>query len=511
MPFKKSETYKIILGIVTILTVAMGIVVWFMPPSIFPDPSWGFRVMQEMRAGGGFNILTVPSLDDISVNASSFLSWWSPGQYLTPYFFIVVFGVNLGKAAMLTVVLSNLSGLAGFYYFFKKAGFTKTISALGLIFIVLQQAFWIPYAYYNGGELLIFTFLGWFLYGCITLKASNWKLVIFVLLSGLIGFFCKSSFMWMYVSGLLCLWIRLSSNEVNILGWLRKGIFIGIPAVMSLAVIYVVYLSKGDNPASTSGVFKLTFEAITFPLASPFLAGFSVDDSLNGLIFSDIPYTHTQIILILSALSVLSVVLILLIVRFVPHKDYKLFLVVFYVMSVLFFSYSFLKQAVISYEARHFRIIGLLLIPGLIYLVSIAKAPYRMTFLLICAFIGYKTSQYIYKIPRINKNDAHGITGLSQQFIDQPALDKILMIDRQNTNVLFVFLSPDICLEIQHNRTIAITENTAPYVGHAEPIYLLAPVWYTPAQMAGLFKNFPGYKNFTAAPISKRYVLYKAQ
>ncbi len=521
MPFLKSSSFKIILLILTILVFAAGIIVFFIPPSIFPDPSWGFQVMRSMQLGGGFNLIIGPDPADISKNLASFLSWWSPGQYLVPYLFKLVFGVNTGQASALTVAVCNLSGLAGFYCFFKKIGFTKLIAAISLVFIICQQAFWIPYAFYNGGETLLFAFEGWFLYGCVALTKPGLKLIAFVLISGWVGFICKSSFMWIYASGLLCLWIRLAATQTNLLGWIKKGLWLGVPAVLSLGTIYMLYLSKGENPASMSGGFKLTFEAFSFPVASPLLAGFSVDDMLKGLIFhtDGQGFTPATILIILVLLVILSLLLVVAILRYVPNNNYRLFIVAFYGVSVLFFGYSFLRQAVISYEGRHFRLIGILVVPGLIYLVSHSKLPYRVVFLAVCMVIAFNSCKYISLIYKVNNGGAHGITGISQQFIDQQSLNYIMTTDRQKTNVIFAFISADIGLEIQHNRIITINsyyegieDDIVPYLGHAGPIYMVLPVSYTGKKATAMCQYFPGYKNFTATPLSsKSYVLYTAQ
>lgn len=75
-------------------------------------------------------------------------------------------------------------------------------------------------------------------------------------------------------------------------------------------------------------------------------------------------------------------------------------------------------------------------------------------------------------INRVNQNGAHGITGLSQQFIDQPSLNYMLSLDKQKTNAVFVFTSADIGLEIQHHRIITLDpydknteQNISPYNG----------------------------------------------
>jgi hypothetical protein len=521
MTINNNKLSNFILATITVLTLIMGLIVLITPSSIFPDPSWGFQVMRSMQMGGGFNLIIGPNPGDLSKNLSTFLSWWSPGQYLVPYFIKIIFHINTGHAAAITSTLGNLSGLAGFYFFFKKLGFSKIITTLSLVFIFCQQAFWIPFGFYNGGEVLLFAFEGWFLLGCVSLNKPDFKLVLFVLLSGWVGFICKSSFMWIYASGLLCLWIRLSAAEVNLFGWIKKGFWLGVPAVLSLATIYALYLSKGENPASASNGFKLAWETLGFPIASPMLAGFSVDDILNGLIFHTegsgfSACTTLAILLIMAALSLLLIVSIL---YYVPNKDYRLFIIVFYCTSIVFFGYSFLKQASISYEGRHFRLIGLLIAPGIIYLVSHFKLYGQIAFAIVCMFILFKSYEFVRTTHKGNGLGAHGITGLSQQFIDQPTLDYIMALDKKATNSIFVFISADIGLEIQHNRIITVdpydsdiaADDRVPYLGHAGPINMVLPASYDAKKLAVMLKYFPGYKNFAGTQISKNYVLYTAQ
>jgi hypothetical protein len=213
MPANKQKLSRIIVGAIFTVVLVLGVLLFLSPPSVFPDPANGFHVMRSMEMGGPFNHLVAPDQEDISKNTSEFLTWWSPGQYLVPYAFKTLFGLNTGRASAVAITLCQLLGLAGFFAFFKKIGFTPLISALSLLFIACQQFFVVPYVFYNGGEMLLFAFLGWFLYGCLALKSADWKLAIFVLISGWVGFFCKSSCIWMYAAGLLFLWFRLSSQK----------------------------------------------------------------------------------------------------------------------------------------------------------------------------------------------------------------------------------------------------------------------------------------------------------
>jgi hypothetical protein len=470
-----------------------------------------------MKNGGGFNLLITPSPANIAKNDTSFLTWWSPGQYLMPYFFQTIFRVNLAHAAVITVILGNVCGLTGLYFFFLKARFTKNVAAISLLFIVLQQAFWIPYAYYTGGEILLFAFIGWFLLGCITFTRIDIKTILFILISGWIGFFCKSSFMWIYATGLICLWLRISTGLPMFWARFKQGFILAVPAVLSLAVVYVLYLSKGDNPASASEGFKLTFQAIAYPIAAPFLSGLSFDDMFNGIINGGNWFTPAEIIPLLALLAVLSVLLILEIVRQLPHKDYRRMLVIFYGMAILFFSYSFLRQASISYESRHLRAVGLLMTPGLIYLFGLAKVPFRVVFFLVCLPIAYKSFNYAIRTPTANKLSARAGSGFSQQFIDQPSLDYIVNMDKTIKNATFVFITPDIGLEIQHNRSIVIDDldveesNVSCYYGHAGPLYVVLPAALSGKEVNIMYRYFPGYSNFQPKPLSKDYILYAAQ
>ncbi|MGZ3778601.1 MAG: hypothetical protein ACXVI9_13925, partial [Mucilaginibacter sp.] len=385
-----------------------------------------------------------------------------------------------------------------------------------------QQFFVVPYVFYNGGEILFFAFSGWFLYGCTVIKGPGLQLVLFVLFTGWAGFFCKSSMLWMYGSGLLYLWIRLSSQK-SMLEWIKNGIWIAVPAMISFATIWLFYLSKGQNPASATASLKLTWKTFGFPLASPLLSGFSFDDLSHGLIYpTDTPiFSHTWSIILLIALAVLSVWLVCRILKKVPDSNYRLLLKVFYIISILFFGYAYLRQMTISYEARHFRIIGLIFIPGVIYLINHSKMAYRGAFTLLWVGIAITSIVYASKGYSYNKNKyAHGVTGIAQQFIDQKSLDKIIALDEQNTNATFVFVNTSLGLEIKHNRVITlqpigddlrINFDDYEYAGHAGPLYIILPESYNGPKEKFVLKAFPGYKGWYASMLSDNYVMYAAK
>lgn len=519
MPTRKNNLHKIILAIIYTMVIILGILLFFIPPALFPDPANGFQVLRCMQLGGPFNTMIAPDQSDIAQNYSEYLTWWSPGQYLIPYVFKVITALSLGRGTAITITVCQLFGIAGFYKFFRKVGFTPLISAISVGVIVCQLAFFVPYVFYNGGEVLLFAFEGWFLYGCISLKKADFKLLLFVLLAGWLGFFLKSSFIWMYLSGLACLWVRLFSGSKEIIGWIRKGLWIGIPAIISLVCIYVFFLSKGQSPATQSKGLKITAETFSFPLSTPLLSGFSLDDYFHGLIFhfGKQEFSHAWAIAILVVLALVSLALVLYLLKKVPDNNYRLFLGMFYFGAWIFFSFIYLKQLNISYEARHFRIIGIIFIPGIIYLLSQAPKAYRFAFGAVMIGILAYSLNYAVKGFTINgKLAARGPSGLAQVNIDQQALDTIVQIDQKNRNATFVFVSNDTGLEITHNRIInlpAIPDNLKidpddyNYDGYSGPLYIVLPAAYKGNKADLMMKSFPEYKNFRVSQLSQGYIV----
>ena len=522
MALKSNGLHKFILLIAGSFIFVLCVILFYIPPALFPDPAMGFQVLRCMNLGSGFNTFISPDQSDISQNYSEFLTWWSPGQYLVPNLIKLFLNINLGQAIAITVAVCELSGLAGLYYFFKKAGFSSLIIALSLIFIIGQEAFFVPFVFYNGGEVLLFAFEGWFLYGCISINKITIKEVLFILISGLLGFFLKSSFIWIYLAGLFCLWVRSSGDKHRTWNAIKNGLWIALPAALSLLAIYSFYLSKGQTPASASGGIKLTAETFAFPLASPLLSAFSIDDLLHGILF----HTGTPLInaswsiAIVVLVALLSLLLIISTIIYVPGKNYRLFLIVFYVAAVFFFGTAYLRQLTISYEARHFRLLGILIVPGMIFLISKFSRMFQLTFCLLFTGIAFLSITYVTKGFWLNHNAAKGVTGIAQPSIDQAALDTIMRFDKEKRNATFVFVSNDIGLEIIHNRIITlppigsdlkINAGDYRYDGHAGPLYIVLPESYAGPKEKLVMKSFPGYKGFNLSMLSNNYVLYSAK
>lgn len=513
--------HKLILNLTLGITIVLGILIFINPGSLFPDPSWGFQVMRAMQQGYGFNNLPSPDPTNIAINKVEFLSWWSPGQYLAPYLIKAVLHTNTGRATALTISLCSIIGLLGYFALFKRLGFTPVTAAISVAFIACQNYFILPYVFYTGGEILLFAFAGWFLYGCFSINKINLKTLAFIFMAGMIGFFCKSSSLWLFAAGLACIWINISANSKALSEWIKNGILLAIPAICALAIIYTFYLSKGENPSSQGSDLLFTPETFTFPLASPLVAGFSLDELFNGFIYhaDQAILTYAQSTVLLVVLTLLSLGYIIASFKFSPDKKYPLAITVLYAVGSLFFIYLYIKQASVSMEGRHYRIIGILTIPGIVYLADKTKIS-RIAFLLVWIAFFYWEIDLFRHDYAYNLHAARGISGFSQQGYDQSVLNEITKLDHTEQKAIFVIPSPDIGIEIQNNRVITLNIDdmdkeefdNLKYAGYGGTIHLLMPATYIRNGTAEhLAKAFVNYSSFQIKQLSKGFYLYTAR
>jgi len=537
---QKHKPHQVLLLVTFLGVLFLGIMAFIVPPGADPDPCWGFLVMHSMEQGHHFNLLISPDPLNIAKDQVQFLSWWSPGQYLFPYLFKTLLKIDTGHAVALTIGCCNIIGLAGYYKLFKKLGFTSWVAAISTAFIASQLFFFISFVYYLGGEVLLFAFMGWFLYGCFSFEKVNWRVLVFVFLVLFIGFFSKSSFLWMYMAGVGCIWINISSNETAILTgeinrstlpsrdfekrigvWFRNGLLLAIPVIAAFVIICIFYLSKGPNPMSAGGQTLIRPETFGFPLASPMLSGISIDEFTDGLIYqpdgSKIAYQLA--VFVMAAFAFCSLAFAFFLPRFSPDNKYLMAFFVFYACAVIFFSYVYLKQTAISYEGRHFRIVGLLFLPGFVHLLYKTKIT-RLLFFILWGFFLFKGYSYFNAEIKANKAAARGNSGISQQLYDKKALDEIVKLDRNHHNdAVFVVMSSDIAAEII-NRVITLDSESMDSKGLSKmrfaaksgPLYILMPSEYLANGIEhAIIKSFTGYHQFSFKQLSEDYYLYFAE
>ncbi|MVN23435.1 hypothetical protein [Mucilaginibacter arboris] len=487
--------------------------------STFPDSGWGFLTWKNMQHGGAFNLLPEPDPDNIAENTYTFLTWWSPGQYLVPGGIAVFTGLKIGWAMAISAIIFTISGVIGCYFLFDKLRFNRLTTLISLLVLCCQVQTLLPFSVYNGGEVLIFGVAPWFWFCCIDFKLKPFRLLLLVLLSW-IGFIAKSSFLLVTLCGFLFIFLGWVSKRISLKELAVKTSVLIAAGLAVIVPIFFLFLQKGNNPSAAASGFSFSWLNLLYPAAVPLLTAFSADEVFNN-------FTHPGFIETLPATDVwfygpafLLVVFVLFAVYFnrIGSVAYRRLLFSAYLFFTFFFLMQYCRHAAISMEGRHFRILGLLFLPGVVQLmrqvkISAVKTALQVLLLALCLF---SWNDY-FKRWNINRKQTPTNAHVVQLLLDKEALVKIHQLDTQYPQqALFVLMSPDIALEIEHNRALVMSFNTLltdpereTYAGRVKKLFLLVPVQYTTGKTEQLIKaSFTGYKSFSEEKISKHYVLY---
>src|SRR6516165_10796203 len=138
-----------------VVPIILSVVSLCIPPTIIIDSGIGFLALRNMLEGGAFNTIAVADPGNIADDVAIFLTWWSPGQYLVPGFFIWL-GTSYGVAVSLTALIATLIGVLGWIRVarsFAVSSFVLFVFVLGLNTFAYVT---LPFRTYNGGEVLLF-------------------------------------------------------------------------------------------------------------------------------------------------------------------------------------------------------------------------------------------------------------------------------------------------------------------------------------------------------------------
>ena len=146
-----------------LVPIVLFMVALYIPPRVISDSAVGLFALRRMLDGGVLNTIATPDPANIANDVVTFLTWWSPGQYLAPGIFVWL-GASYGLALSLTTLLATLIGVLGWIQVarsFAVSSFVLCIFLLGLCtFPYVTQRF----LGYWGGELLLFATAPWSLY-----------------------------------------------------------------------------------------------------------------------------------------------------------------------------------------------------------------------------------------------------------------------------------------------------------------------------------------------------------
>ena len=129
---------------------------------MYSDSAYGFLVWDSMLGGASFNHWILPDFSDIARDQDLFMAVWSPGQYLFagP---LEHWGLGLGAAMNVVTIVFTALGLVGWYRLYRQWKFPATSAVVALAITAGSRHFALPFGIYNGGEVLLFGGMPWFL------------------------------------------------------------------------------------------------------------------------------------------------------------------------------------------------------------------------------------------------------------------------------------------------------------------------------------------------------------
>ena len=391
------------------ITLVLVLLVVLSPhQSVDPDSVFGFRALQGWKVTGQFNQVIIPDAADISRFQSFFLTWWSPGQYLFPYFIQQTLHLSLGQSITLLNFIAILGGLVGFYKLFRFYQLPEKVVTLSLLLILCSHTVLFRFILYQGGETCSFLFFPWLVYFFVNIRRPILQACIAVVLI-IAGFIAKSQMLIALIP--LFLLAPLLSTPINVSTAIdrRRSIKrraanvlpVGLAILAALWLLQVFFLSKGVNP-STTARFNPSLLDTFIPLASP------INAISNGWsLFHRIGERHP--LAEIAALVIFTCFVFLVFIKAGLQAYYTRLVFYYYIACCLIFIFLYYYDAHIDYDVRHHKFIAYLFFPILVKWLS-ATLSYRKVAIGITVLGLYALANQ-YRLTRIWEKDAYVTTG----------------------------------------------------------------------------------------------------
>ncbi|MEO9257405.1 MAG: hypothetical protein ABI207_03425 [Crocinitomicaceae bacterium] len=335
----------------------------------FADVFRGYETLHQWQKGGDWNTLSYPRIHG---TYSFFVAWWSPGQWMLPYFLELIVGNHFQLIQISLVVLCVSIGLYFYYKLFRYFNFSKQTSLIALLLIVTNQLFYWHFFLFYGGDLFVFAFLPIFIRYLCSLKSpfSLLHILGFIALS-IFGIFLKNTFLLFFVVG--CFYLILSNHITPIKKW-KDSLYLLVSLLLVVGVSFFFFLRHGETPSAAvesttyNGVSNNLVGDIFYSLGSPMGIITRITPSFQKAAPWLVDLQGVTIVFLL-----FTVVLTFLLFRFIylkytsaDKKDFVQISFLFVLPVFLAFDYFYLKDSAISYEMRHFAPLAFLFVPAVI-------------------------------------------------------------------------------------------------------------------------------------------------
>lgn len=522
-----------IIGVLSLFSIC----VCWQPLTLSIDSLYGFLTYKGTLLTGQFNSVADVSPANINQVDATFVTWWSPGQWLVPGLFTYTTGMRPGVATILITILFSISGLAGYYKVFMLYRFSAAISSLALLLICLSDTFYYSFIVYQGGEILSFGIFPWFLlYVSKTQKVTAGSLVLLSLF--FIACFIAKTTLLVYCSVVLL--YKVIEPTLQELIRAKRFVFrpaqlyYVLPILFCTILIYTCFFNRNtEQVPSLVTRLKISPDDFLVPLSSPL----SSILSLQTLILNTGRWFKGAGANVETVRSIISVLYLLLTVAvgWIGYQilrnrsiavDYKKLLLTVYGGVACFFIFAYSMNTNIDFSARHFKLLGYLFIPGLLMVLQQYLRPGYLTaltgiagILLLAGFIflkqkwsagNYIGDNYFYRNhailkerDRLDEASYHALMDIQHRVLNQPA-------DRNA--VFFIEANSDVALEIPASCIMKtpITRSVKTYHGKG-PVVIACISKQTMVAEPGLLQQvFPDYTEFRLLEETATYRYYRA-
>ena len=348
--------------ILLLVPLTLFIVSLFIRPAMVFDTAAGFTVFRSMLNGAPFNTDVSPDPANIANDIHTFMTWWTPGQYLVPGAFVWL-GTDYGVAIALTALLANVIGVLGWIRIARSydvSCFVLFSFVLGLV--TFHYAVW-PFRLYSGGEVLLFAVVPWSL-SALQWGAKRGPATAFAVsvLSAVALFFAKLSGLFAFAANIAAISVLdvLPRRRVSL-----SLLALWAGAATAAVLLLVFWISRGQTAVTVPG-YALTWPVIWFPVAAAAFSGLSLHELLAWLLV----HPSAPILFSIGSTSYLLGPLGLLLMgwvwlrlrntRFRAMAALFLTIIAFYTAAFIATYVRSAASANVPFEERYFRYAGIL-------------------------------------------------------------------------------------------------------------------------------------------------------
>jgi hypothetical protein len=359
MSAKYIHNYTIVLivlalGCYSYIAIQNGVVTW-------ADPLVGFEAMTHWLQGGAWNTIEYYNINATMQPAQYYLNWWAPGQYMVPWLFIKLLGVNIPVAQIITIVLAGSISVVGYYKLMKLLNINTVVLHLVLIVLVFNRNFFWHYLVYFGGETLLWAATPWLCYVLIKQFNFSYTYMCIAFVVGVTGVFLKSSFVITYMAIGAYLFFQTTLSVQQLLQIQRWKPYVAM--IASVACVYIFYLSKGATPSTvidmtmTNDVPNTLLADFVHPWSAMVTHFFKIADILQHFA-PKLNSKGIDVAWLFLPFMFMSVLLCFYFIKKRTEHNVYLLAVLVYVVTASIFTFYYLQNKAISYETRHYYYVG---------------------------------------------------------------------------------------------------------------------------------------------------------